>query len=185
MKEDVGRSVLRLQRYHEPDPEAPPDIDAGRRLLAVQSLRNAVVASLVVILLFSLLWSLLSLALERIFPWLSLLLGLLLGLAVRRAGLGIDWRFPVLAAGMAAVGSFVAYVIVAAGFASDEYDGSIAGLLLSLDVAGWQAFLAQVITPADVVFAGFSAAIAAFFSTRRLTRRQYLALRLYRQSLSR
>ena len=182
MKPDPNTNVLRLRKYHEPDPEAPPDIEVGRRLEAAQSLSAAFVAGVVAIVLFGLLWTMFSLLIDRFFPWFTLLMGVLLGLAVRRAGLGLDWRFPILAASMALLGSLVGNVIVAAAFTASEQSTSALSVLTGFARLDWAAFFDEVLTPADGVFAVFAAAIAAFYSMRKLTRRQYLALRLWRQS---
>ena len=182
MKPDQNTNVLRLRKYHEPDPEAPPDIRIGERLEAAQSMPAAFVAGLVAIVLFGVLWTMFSLLIDRFFPWFTLLMGALLGLTVRRAGLGLDWRFPVLAAGMALIGSLAGNVIVAAAFTASELDSSTLSVLAGFAELDWAAFFDEVLTPADAVFAVFAAAIAAFYSTRKLSRRQYLALRLWRQS---
>ena len=182
MKPDQNMNVLRLRKFHEPDPEAPPDIKIGQRLEAAQSLPAAFVAGLIAIVVFGVLWTMFSLLIDRFFPWFTLLMGVLLGLTVRRAGLGLDWRFPALAASMALVGSLVGNVIVAAAFTASELDSSALAVLAGFSRLDWAAFFNQVLTPADAVFAVFAAAIAAFYSIRKLSRRQYLALRLWRQS---
>ncbi len=182
MKPEQIPTVLRLRKSHEPDPEAPPDIAIGERLEAVQSVPAAFLAGLVAIVVFSVLWTMLSLLLDKFFPWFTLVMGALLGLVVRRAGLGLDWRFPVLAAAMALVGSLVGNLIVAAAFTAEELQSSVLSVLAGFSELNWSAFFAEVLTPADAVFAVFAAAIAAFYSIRRLSRRQYLALRLWRQS---
>ncbi len=184
MSDDAPKQVLRLQRRHEPDPESPPDTEIGRRLLAAQSTRAAVVAGLVVILGFCLLWVLLSQALDKVYPWFVLVLGPAIGMAVRRAGCGLDWRFPSVAAALALVGAFAGNIVTAIMFAGSDIGGSVFVVLPTFTAAGLIDYVMATITPADVVIAGFTAVIAAFYSMRRLSRRQYLALRLYRQSLA-
>jgi hypothetical protein len=176
--------VLRLQKWHEPDPEAPPDIQIGRRLEDAQSVPRALLGGVVAIVLFCAMWAMLSVAIDRFFPWLTLVLGLVLGLAVRRAGLGLDWRFPLLAAALAAIGSVVGNIVVAAAVAGAETGISTLAVLQEFSALSWAAVFDEVMTPADAVFAMFTSAIAAFYSIRRLSRRQYLALRLWRQSQS-
>jgi len=183
MTDPERRSIVRLTRSHAPDPEGLPEIEIGRRLVAAQSLRSAIVAAVIVMIAYSLLWSLFSLAMEKVFPWLSLLLGVLIGLAVRRAGLGLDWRFPVCAvvatlSGIVAGKAVIAAVFTAGGLSMEAFALLFGG---SSDV-DWSGFFSEVMTPADLIFAVFAAAIAAFFSLRRLNRRQYLALRLWQQS---
>ncbi len=182
MSDDAKPQVLRLRRSHEPDPEGLPDLEIGRRLIGVQSLRAAFTAGLIVIILFSLLWLLLSQIRNEIYPWFALLLGPPMGLAVRRAGLGLDWRFPTLTAVMTLLGCLVGNVVVAAAFTAPELGMSTLDVLFNLTTLTWYSFLVTMLTPADTIFAVFAAAVAAFFSLRRLDRRQYLAVRLYRQS---
>ena len=145
MKPDQNTNVLRLRKYHEPDPEAPPDIQVGQRLEAAQSLPAAFVAGLVAIVLFGVLWTMFSLLVDRFFPWFTLLMGALLGLAVRRAGLGLDWRFPVLAASMTLVGSLVGNVVVAAAFTASELDSSMFVVLAGFAQLDWAAFFDEVV----------------------------------------
>ena len=182
MSDDAPKQVLRLQRHHEPDPEPPPDTEIGRRLLAAQSIRSAVVAGVVVILGFCLLWVLLSQALDKVYPWFVLALGPAMGMAVRRSGCGLDWRFPAVAAVLVLAGAAVGNVAIAIVFAGSDLGGSILVVLPSFTASGLVDYVAATMTPADAVIAGFSAAIGAFYAMRRLNRRQYLAVRLYKQS---
>jgi len=171
--------IIRLRKKHLPKVAREPTQDDARRLRAAQSVRNAIMACLIVIIVFSMLWSMLSDLLGRIFPWMTLLLGLLIGYAVRRAGLGLDWRFPVLAAVFAVLGSLVANVVVAAAFTAPVLETTTLAVLSNLTVMTWPVFFDEVMTPADLVFALFSAGIAAFYANRRLTRAEYLALRTW------
>ena len=86
-----------MRKRHGPKPTAAAKPGAGRRLVEAQSFRDALVASLIVIVVFSVIWAMLSTLTDRIWPWMTMLLGILLGLAIRRAGRGLDWRFPLLA----------------------------------------------------------------------------------------
>ena len=104
MSEEETESVLRLRKRHSPGKHAKPTIEDGAKLVRAQSVRQAVTASLIVIILFAILWSMLSGAFGEIYPWMTLLLGILVGLAVRRAGLGLDWRFPTIAAVFTMIG---------------------------------------------------------------------------------
>ena len=73
---------------------------------------------------------------------------------------------------------------VAIAFMGSDLGGSVFVVLPTFTTAGLIDYVMATVTPADVVIAGFTAVIAAFYSMRRLSRRQYLAVRLYRQSLS-
>lgn len=176
-EENTG--LIRLRKKHLPKAVKAPTAEDARRLRAAQSVRNAVMASLIVIVLFSVLWSMLSVQLGRIFPWLSLLLGLFIGLAVRRAGFGLDWRFPVLAALFTLIGALLANIVVAAAFTAPVLETTTLAVLSNLTVMTWPVFFDEVMTPADLVYALFSAGIAAFYAKRRLTRTEYLALRTW------
>ena len=171
--------TLRLRKKHLPKVSKEPTQEDARRLVAAQSVRNAIMASLITIILFSILWSMLSQLVGRIFPWMTLLLGILLGLAVRRSGFGLDWRFPALAAVFALLGSLVGNVVVAAAFTAPELGTDTLTVLLNLTVMTWPVFFDEVMTPADLVFALFAAGVAAFYANRRLTRTEFLALRTW------
>ena len=169
--------VLRLRKKHLPkaDKEATPEY--GRRLLAAQSVRNAIMASLIAIIVFSVIWMMLSNLVGVIYPWMTMIMGIVIGLAVRRAGRGLDWRFPVIAALFAVVGSLVGNVVVAASFTAPQLETTTLNVLTSLTVMTWPVFFDEVMTPADLVFALFAAGLAAFYANRRLNRTQVLALR--------
>lgn len=153
----------------------------GARLIRAQSLRQAAMAALIVVTLFAVLWSMLSDALDRIFLWMPLLLGMLVGLAVRRAGLGLDWRFPAIAAAFTVVGAFVGRVVIAASVAAEELGTGTLDVLMNMSSFTMPTFFAEQVTPADYVYAAFGAMIAAFYAKRRLNRRQFHALRLWEE----
>lgn len=174
--------VLRLRKRHLPKVSAEPTAQDAQRLLNAQSVRNAVMASLITIIVFSIVWAMLSTLMGSIYPWMTLLLGIFVGLAVRRAGFGLDWRFPVLAALFAMAGSLVSNIVVAAAFTAPQLGTDTFTVLRNLTVMTWPVFFDEVMTPADLVFALFSAGLAAFYANRRLTRAQYLALRSWEES---
>lgn len=178
-EENTG--IIRLRKKHLPQIDQKPSEDDARRLRAAQSPRNAIMASLIVITLFSMLWSMLSVMLGRIFPWLTLLLGFFIGIAVRRAGLGLDWRFPTLAAVFTLLGSLLANIVVAAAFTAPILGTTTLAVLTNLTVMTWPVFFDEVMTPADLVIALFAAGIAAFYANRRLTRAEYLTLRTWEE----
>ena len=169
--------VLRLPKRHAPKVTTDVTAADGARLVRAQSVRNAILAGLVAVILFCMLWSMLSTLIGRIFPWLTMLLGLLVGLAVRRAGRGLDWRFPTIAALLAVLGSLSGNILVAASFTAAELGTGTLTVLGSVTSMTWPVFFAEVMTPADLVYALFAAAIAAFYANRRLARAEFLALR--------
>lgn len=181
MPPDPTKHVLRLPKRHARDTGEPPDAELGARLFRAQSLRAAVTASLIVIIVFSIAWSMLSAATDRVLPWMTLVQGALLGLAIRRAGRGIDWRFPTLAAVMALVGALVANVIVAAAVTAGAYGTDTLTVLRSVTTMTWPVFFDEVMTAADLIYAGCGAGLAAFLANRRLDRRQFGSLRLWKQ----
>ena len=169
--------VLRLRKKHLPKNKRAPTDEEAHRLLAAQSVRNAIMASIITIIVFSVIWSMLSTLVGAIYPWLTMIMGVCVGLAVRRAGFGLDWRFPVIAAVFAALGALAGNIIVAAAFTAPELGTTTLNVLRNLTALTWPVFFDEVMTPADVVFGLFAAGLAAYFANRRLTREQYLALR--------
>lgn len=181
MSNDPRKHALRLQKIHEPDPEPPPDLAIGQRLWDAQSLKNAWLAGIVAIVVYTVLWAMVSLLLNRVFPWATLVLGFLLGFAVRRAGLGLSWPFPVTAAALALAGALVSNLIVSTVIVADELDTGVMDVLTTLG-STMPAYADRVLQPTHMIFAVSAAAIAAFYSMRRLSRRQYLAFRLWLQT---
>ena len=172
---------LRLRKKHGSGIRKDITSADGARLVALQSVRNAVVAGLIVIVLFSGFWVALSSLTNRVFPWITLLLGYLLGFAVRRAGRGVDWRFPLTAAGLALAGSLFANIVVAAGLTAEDFGTGTLQILRATTSMTWPVFFDEVLDAADVIYALSAAGLAAFFANRRLTRSQYFALRLWQE----
>jgi hypothetical protein len=181
MRTEQGKQVLRLPKRHSRESAGPPDPDAGARLFRQQSLRGAVLAGLIVVIAFSAFWALLSVVINRVFPWMTLVLALLVGLAVRRAGRGLDWRFPTIAAVTAAAGALIGNIVVAAAFTAGEFETGTLTILRSVTTMTWPVFFAEVMTGADLFYAITGAGVAAFYANRRLTRAQYAALRTWQQ----
>jgi hypothetical protein len=174
------RSIVRLPRRHQGAPYRAAEIDA-RKLVADQSLPAAIVGGLIVIIAFSILWVMLSTLVGRIFPWMTVLLGIAVGLVIRRAGHGLDWRFPVLAAAMALAGSLIANVVVAAAFTAEELGATTLEILRAATSMTWPVFFREVISAADIVYAVMGAGAAAYFANRRLTRSEYSAWRSWQE----
>jgi len=140
-----------------------------------------VIAGLIVIILFSVLWAMLSTLANRIFPWMTVVLGLLIGFVMRRAGRGLDWRFPVFAAVLAIAGALVSNVVVAAAFTASELETSTLTILRAATSMTWPVFFDEVISAADIVYALFGAATAAFYANRRLSRSEFNAVRKWQE----
>ena len=174
------KSVLRLPQRHRGAPGSSNAAD-GEQLVKAQSFRDAVVAGLIVIILFSVLWAMLSTLVNRIFPWMTVVLGALIGLVMRRAGRGLDWRFPVLAVVLALAGALASNVVVAAAFTASELETSTFTILRAVTSMTWPVFFDEVISAADIVYALFGAATAAFYANRRLSRGEYNAVRKWQE----
>ena len=170
-----------MRKRHTPKQPTAAQPGAGRRLIEAQSFRDALVASFIVIVLFSIIWAMLSTLLNRIWPWMTVFLGILLGLAIRRAGRGLDWRFPVLAAVAALGGALVSNVVVAAAFTARAMETTTLAVLRAVTAMTWPVFFEEALTPADLAYALIAAGVAAFYANRRLSRSEYLALREWRE----
>ena len=176
-----NQQPLRLKKRHSGKPYSGTGAAEGARIAAEQSLRGAVFASAIVIIVFSVLWVLLTQLTGRVFPWMTIVLGILLGFAVRRAGRGIDWRFPCIAAGAALAGALAANVILAAAITAEDLGIGTLRVLSAVTSMTWPVFFREVLTAADIVYAFAAAAVAAFYANRRLTRAEYRAVRLWRE----
>jgi hypothetical protein len=174
------QSIVRLPKKHRGAAGDVDDVDV-QQLVSSQSLRDAILAGLIVIVLFSVLWAMLSTLLGRIFPWMTMVLGILLGHVIRRAGRGLDWRFPVLAATAALAGALFSNVVVAAAFTAEELGVTTFEILRAVTSMTWPVFFSEVVSAADIVFGLFAAAIAAFYANRRLSRSEYSALRKWQE----
>ena len=181
MSEESRKQVLRLPRRHSRERAVRPDPDIGARLVDAQSLRGAIIAAVLAIVAFSVVWVMLSTALGRVFPWMTVVQGLIIGLAVRRAGRGLDWRFPVIAAAAAAAGALAGNVVVAAAFTAAEFDIGTLAVLRAATSFTWPVFFDEVMTPADAIYALAAAGVAAFYANRRLSRQQYASYRAWQQ----
>ena len=156
-----------------------------RKLLAAQSFRDAVVAGLIVIILFSVLLAMLSTLIGKAIPMMTIVLGVLIGLVVRRAGRGLDWRFPALAVLLTLVGAVTSTVVVGAAFSAEDLGVSTFDVLRGVTTMTWPVFFAEKVGAADVIFALFAAAVASYYANRRLARVEYSALRKWREEQAR
>ncbi len=150
--------------------------------MQAQSLAHGLVAGLIAAALFVLLWVLVTDLAGRFLPWFTLVLGILVGLAVRRGGQGFDWRFPLTAACITLAGALAGIVVIAAGTTAAEFETGTWTILRNVTTLTWPVFFDEVLNAADLVYAGIAAALAAWLALRRLNRREFLAVRLYRGS---
>ena len=185
MASEPVKSVLRMRKRHTPNVQTQAEPADGQRLINEQSVRDAVLASLVVVIVFSVLWAMASTLLGRIFPWMTLLLGAAVGLAIRRAGQGLDWRFPLIAAGITVAGSLLANIVVAAAFTAEALDTSTLAILRAVTTMTWPVFFDEALSPVDFIYAIFGAGIAAFYSQRKLNRAEFMAIRKWEEEQDR
>lgn len=178
-------NLLRLKKKHGEGRKLDATAKDGARLERAQSFRAAVMAALIVFIVFCLLWVSLSSLTDRVFPWMTIVLGGMLGIAIRRAGRGLDWRFPTLAAAMAIAGSVISNIVLAASTTAAEYDVGTLHVLQAVTSMTWPVFFDEVWNVADGFYAAVAAGFAGFFANRRLTRSQFYALRLWREESDR
>ncbi len=174
-------SPLRLRRKHGEGRRPAANEEDGHRLVRAQSLRNAVMAGLIVFVLFSIAWVALTALTSRVFPWMTVLLGATIGYAMQRAGRGLDWRFPVAAAALTLLASVLSNIVVAASTTAAEFGTGTMHILQAVTAMTWPVFFDEAWNMADGFFAVVAAGVAAFFAPRRLTREQRYALRMRRE----
>ena len=181
MTTDPNQQPLRLRKKHGSGIRKDTTAADGKRIVDSQSIRGAVIMGLFVVLVFSASWVALAELTNRIYPWLTVVLGCLLGYSTRSVGRGTDWRFPLLASMLALLGALVANVVVAASVTAEGEGTGTLEILRSVTSMTWPVYFDEVLTIADGFFAALAAALAAFLANRRLTRSEYLALRLWRE----
>lgn len=176
---------LRLKKKHGEGQSPDSTAADGAKLVRAQSLRNATMAGLIVFLVFSVSWTALSSLAGSVFPWMTVVLGYVLGMAIRRAGRGVDWRFPALAAAFALSGSVLSNVVLAASTTAAEFGTGTLEILRAVTTMTWPVFFDEVWNIGDSFYAALSAGLAAFLAPRRLSRSEYYALRLWRRESDR
>ena len=181
MEKTPNPNPLRLRKKHGDGSGLDVTAADGERLVRAQSFRNAVVAGFIVVVVFCVLWILVSALTNRVFPWMTVVLGAMLGLAIRRAGRGVAWPFPVLAAAMALFGSIISNIVLAASTTAESYGMGTVEILRSVTSMTWPVFFEEVWNVADGFFAVVAAGVAAFLANRRLSRAQFYALRRWRE----
>ncbi|MFQ5548820.1 MAG: hypothetical protein ACE5FV_11040 [Woeseia sp.] len=168
--------MFRLEQKHSRNLGKGAAPANAERLIAEQSVRAAVTGSVIAIACFNVIWAYTASASGRFFPWMSIIQGIVIGLVVQRAGRGLDWRFPLVAGVAAWVAAFSGGLFIALVFTEAETGGIGADWWQIL-----QGFVANTVTVIDVIYALCAAAVATFFSKRRLSRHEVLALRNYAQ----
>lgn len=169
--------MFRLKQKHSKRQSEPPPVADPARLLREQSLKRGVIAAIGTIVVSNAAQVWLAAATGKYFPWFSIAQGFLIGYAIQRAGRGLDWRFPVLAAVAAIAGSFSGGFVVALATTTHELQAGALSILRGLTINTWQVYFDEVVSPVDYVYALYAAGIAAFFAKRRLDRHEVFALR--------
>ena len=153
-----------------------------RLLLRAQSIAGAVAGGVVAVIVLSCFWTFFTGVFGRVFPWFSIIQGLFVGLAVRRFGRGLDWRYPLIAGTVAWLGAFFGNLLVAIPVTTRELDASVYQVVTGLTWWSFTTFFDEVITVVDYIYAFFAAAVAMFYSKRRLNRHEEFALRVRQES---
>ncbi len=177
----TAQNPLRLRKKHGSGKPTQVTSADGQRLVDAQSVRNACVAGLIVIMLFSVFSITLSELTGRVFPWLVVVLGFLLGHSTRLAGRGVDWRFPLIAAIFSILGSLISNIAVGASVTAEGFGIGTLDVLRAVTSMTWPIYFDEVLKFADVFFTTVGAALAAFYANRRLTRSEHQALRLWQE----
>lgn len=170
---------LRLGQKFARDRARDVDID---RVIGEQSLRGAVLGSLLAWLLLNSVWVYGCLLFDRFFPWFSIIQGFFIGRAVQHYGRGIDWRFPVLAAAVAILAAFVGSFVSALFLTGREFDTSVLSLVGEISWHTISTFASREFATVGTIYACMAAALAGFFANRRLDRYEAVALRKHREA---
>lgn len=161
------------------DDDPPTD---GATLLAQQDLRAGTISALVAAAAATALWVWSGMLFDRYFPWASMLQGVMIGMAMRRAGRGIDWRFPTAAAAITAIAAPLGSFLNALFLTGREFGTGAWELVDEISLYTIVRFLTREFGTVGVIYMLFAAAIAAFYSNRRLRRGEAAALRRARNS---
>lgn len=173
--------MLRSRKKRAAQSLAPPAGVAARDFIDGQAPGAALVASIAIAVLLNVIWLWLADLTGSFYHWFSLLQGPLIGLSVRRAGRGVDWRFPALAAVVTFVAAFSGNFLVSLSTTSAVLEVGPLQVLRGLTLWTWQTWYAEVLGATDFIYALFAACVAAFYSRRPLQRQEILALRSMQQ----
>jgi hypothetical protein len=175
-------SNLRLKRRHSGRHAATgrPAID-GRSLVDGQNLSSAAAAGVAAVAIGAALWVALAMVFDRYFPWFSVFQGVMIGRAVQRAGNGIEWPFPALAAALASAAAFIGSFCVALFLTGREFRTGALPLVQEISWHTVATFAVKNFAVVGVIYMIMAAIVAAFYSTRRLNRQEAIALRRFRE----
>lgn len=169
--------MLRLRKKHSGiQKDTGPKPDAAL-ILAQQSIGRAVAGGSVAALALGWLWAILSVQTARVFPWMTIIIGIFVGLAVQRYGRGLDWRFPLISAVIAWIGSYAGNLMIGIVETGRYIDAEPLRVFAGLSKDTMENFFANTVSPVDHIYALCAAGVASFFAKRRLKRREVHALR--------
>lgn len=178
--------MFRLQQKHSRHPGLAPRPKASpEQLIAAQSVVRGLLGGLAMLILVHMAWAYSAVLLDRVFPWMTIVQGAAIGYGVQRMGLGLDWRFPLIAGALAFPAAFSGIFVVALGLTASASGSSILEVLAGLTPESLEAFVTGTISGVDVIFAFCAVAVATFFAKRRLTRVQSTALLAHQQERER
>lgn len=174
--------MLRLPKRFSRDPDESRHAVDGRQLLRQQDLGRGLRLSLAVAAAAIALWVSACMLFDRYFPWVSILQAVPIGLAMRRYGRGVDWRFPLAAALVAALAAALGSFLVALFLTGREFGTGALELVDEVSLHTLATFFGREFGVVGVIYMLFGAVLAAYYAKRRLGRREAIALRRLRES---
>ena len=175
--------MFRLQQKHSRHPAlARPPKASPEQLIAQQSVVRGLLGGLAALLLMHVAWAQSAVLLDRVFPWMTIIQGAAIGFGVQRLGLGLDWRFPLIAALLSFPAAFSGNFVVAVSLTANASGSSMLEVMSGLTANSVGSFFTETMTGVDWIFAFCSIAVATFFAKRRLTRAQSTAMIAWEQA---
>lgn len=178
--------MFRLQQKHSRHPAlARPPKASPEQLIAQQSVVRGLLGGLAALLLMHVAWAQSAVLLDRVFPWMTIIQGAAIGFGVQRLGLGLDWRFPLIAALLSFPAAFSGNFVVAVSLTANASGSSMLEVMSGLTANSVGSFFTETMTGVDWIFAFCSIAVATFLAKRRLTRAQSTAMIAWEQGQER
>lgn len=173
--------MFRLKQKHSrPSKKKYPEPNV-KRILAEESILRGILGSVAVAALLCWIWAVHAMTTGRVFPWFSILMGVLIGIAMQRFGRGLDWRFPLSAGLVAGVAAYAGNLMISVLETGRYIEAQTIQVVSGLSADTIRYFFRNTINPIDHIYAFCSVGIAAFLASRRLNRREVLALRTHKR----
>ena len=96
---------------------------------------------------------------------------------MQRWGRGLDWRVPSAAMVIALTSSYLGNLLIGVLETGRYIDAEFTSVIAGLSGDTMNNFFRYIISPIDHIYAFSAAALAAFFSNRRLKRNEVLGVR--------